>query len=132
MLAVLLIYVCMYIEMKRWKQGIPDKLSENASSVYLAFNVYILYQGFVQGGGRPGISPQNPFSIDIIWLNYNKIHLFYNIIQKIHAPRPPYVLRLPPKPKILYESLYMQMYFSVHPQITVIFLVICMCDKYGS
>ena len=55
-------------------------------------------QGFIQGGGRrPGISPlksispQNPFSIDIIWHNYNKntsilqhnynkIRLFYNII----------------------------------------------------
>ena len=24
--------------------------------------------------------PKNPFSIDIIWHNYNKIHLFYNII----------------------------------------------------
>ena len=37
-----------------------------------------IHTGIHTGGGRPGISPpKNPFSVDIIWHNYNKIRQFF-------------------------------------------------------
>ena len=116
------------------------------------------YQGFIQGGGKTwdippkAFSPlKNPFSIDIIWHNYNKMCLFYNfyiwqgyayalkkcprinlraLLFKINSwgtyPQTPLGVESPPKPKILYESLtiYCHVYLcaGVTQRIDMLFL----------